>query len=961
MNTLRQHFGKSETFTESQKWVVGQLIPIFPCHIRSGIEAVVGMQTADIHPFDSRVLLQQCIDFILDNNTILEAAVNEYTATRIDLTGPPQLKSGASNRKIDYRDQAYVIDSDEDEYDELRMVGAVADIEALWNNNQNLYTSSKFGSNQSVGTKKTPLVNLVDSKFASHVSGSKNNSLTSAMAHEMLQTDSMGLPSSAKRKSSDVPSLKTQTTDSTVYSVPPAPNTTSTTVIPNSSFLISNACPTFSQLVNTMSMVPLPSRNMLDGGGAIGAPNSLSELGQVGGVSVTGTANHSSTQGQIGGVSIVGTASHSSTQGQIGGVSIVGTASHSSTQGQIGGVSIVGTASHSSTQKHKGGVNVTGSQTPFTTGLVNGTTGVLTRGASSTGSCLLTPRHVVGVSMTGLANKSSRSDNVGVAGSASQSSVLACVGGALTSPSLSSSLPFSPSLAITSCPGVITINGDAADVNTMPVPPKQSIAEQVEEMKDQVLQLFPNVEPTYVTDLIRLDFGPHSVNTVCNVLLEYADYPKVQKTNIVTVPKQQIVVENKIDYFKEYDQLGCFYSEDDCSRRLQNDFQKVSVKDISRVLRMFNGHYAPAYKAFFDAMEQAYNVPGNKTADQKIRPAPKSIKVRAERAGGTITVNLLKGKRIVKRIPPADPHLEQEIDFIKRKLAAEKQEADEKYAWQLNENEYEDSGQLIECSCCYGENPFESMVQCYDGHLFCRECLLNYAKEAVYGSGKLGLACMAADCEASFPVSEMKRSLPENLLKQYEERIRESDLNLADLEDLVRCPHCDYAVIMAPGDKVFKCQTPTCMKETCRYCQEEWSDHIGIPCNELEKKDESHLRKQYEEKMTEAKVRTCHRCKKKFMKDEGCNKMVCTCNATMCYICRKPNIDYNHFCGHVREPGHACSKCKACSLWTNPDEDDNRAIREIQEEANEKRKEKGYEENKLIGAPAEPPAKKRKV
>ena len=71
----------------------------------------------------------------------------------------------------------------------------------------------------------------------------------------------------------------------------------------------------------------------------------------------------------------------------------------------------------------------------------------------------------------------------------------------------------------------------------------------------------------------------------------------------------------------------------------------------------------------------------------------------------------------------------------------------------------------------------------------------------------------------------------------------------------MKCPHCDFAADLDEDVKVFHCQNSLCLKETCRYCGEEWKDHVGLRCNEVEKKEGTSLRTSYEEKMTEAKVR----------------------------------------------------------------------------------------------------------
>jgi len=57
---------------------------------------------------------------------------------------------------------------------------------------------------------------------------------------------------------------------------------------------------------------------------------------------------------------------------------------------------------------------------------------------------------------------------------------------------------------------------------------------------------------------------------------------------------------------------------------------------------------------------------------------------------------------------------------------------------------------------------------------------------------------------------------------------------------LYRCT--GYTVVVVVVGSKCQCVFVVLLQETCRYCKEDWAEHIGIPCEELEKKDETKIR-----------------------------------------------------------------------------------------------------------------------
>ncbi|KNG52026.1 hypothetical protein DDE82_008654 [Stemphylium lycopersici] len=117
----------------------------------------------------------------------------------------------------------------------------------------------------------------------------------------------------------------------------------------------------------------------------------------------------------------------------------------------------------------------------------------------------------------------------------------------------------------------------------------------------------------------------------------------------------------------------------------------------------------------------------------------------------------------------------------------------------------------------------------------------------------------------------------------------------------------------------FQCLSPKCRRTSCLSCSLPWHDPHTCFSSQL-----TSLRLTLERATTDAVKRTCPQCNLGFVKSEGCNKLVCLCGYSMCYVCRQGLAveGYQHFCGHFRErPGQPCDECNKCDLYRVEDED----------------------------------------
>ncbi|XP_051063644.1 E3 ubiquitin-protein ligase RNF216-like, partial [Phodopus roborovskii] len=355
---------------------------------------------------------------------------------------------------------------------------------------------------------------------------------------------------------------------------------------------------------------------------------------------------------------------------------------------------------------------------------------------------------------------------------------------------------------------------------------------------------FPDVADGYVKELIHLK-NYYDLNVLCNFLLENPDYPKREDRTILHPSSSLLASQNdveltNIDFF-DYSKLTpldkqCFLQ---AGELLMAEFKMLNSKDIKWALHEFKGHYAITRKAFSDAFKKWQELSPEASGEQtKGKEMNQDSFIDFKFEQGEIKIEkrmfLLEKKHLQFRhcrsyeLSDLLPAVRLEREFYEQKIKEMAEHEDYLLALKMNGEQYEQDGQLIECGCCYGEFPFEELTHCSDAHLFCKECLIRYAQEAVFGSGKSDLSCMEGSCTSSFPTSELERVISQAVLYKYYERRAEEAVAAACGKELV-C-WCSFPGSTTSRSTSVLCQhhtfhlCPTCMSAmTLASCMGPWS------------------------------------------------------------------------------------------------------------------------------------------
>ncbi|KAF8156090.1 hypothetical protein B0H34DRAFT_716125 [Crassisporium funariophilum] len=475
-----------------------------------------------------------------------------------------------------------------------------------------------------------------------------------------------------------------------------------------------------------------------------------------------------------------------------------------------------------------------------------------------------------------------------------------------------------------------------------PTPPPPPAPSDPDTILAHILEIIPNVDPTHLLNLIHTHLADADADAgeatarVLHALFEDPAYPKVDPRGKRKAEGAGAGVEGKDGEGEVGEGGGAGEREGKRGRvdwasvdrvfeggrdyfemalaQLQTDFAHIPKPYLRRTLQAHKSLYAPTH-LFLLADEKKYpaldDAHKRQPGDHVDGPdgdgvRPYSVKMtRHNRANG-------KGKGKDMQDAVWEEERKWLVGYLEDGGEGGGGAAAAAGAEGAMEEEDEDEEGDIECQCCFGDYPFAKMVQCPEAHLFCSACISTYASTQL-SSLSPALLCMhpSGTCHLPFPPSELQRILPATLFALYERLKQQKEVEDAGLEGLEACPFCEWRCVLEAGpeeEKLF----------SCRGCGK--LDHLPKSCKEMEEDELLDGRHAIEEAMSRALMRNCPKCKKAFIKEQGCNKMTCpNCGTYSCYVCRAIITGYDHFHQQMGLPSTSTT-ANRCMLHDNIEE-----------------------------------------
>lgn len=427
----------------------------------------------------------------------------------------------------------------------------------------------------------------------------------------------------------------------------------------------------------------------------------------------------------------------------------------------------------------------------------------------------------------------------------------------------------------------------------------------------EVLDIFPDAKESFVNELLA-----QYDQSVANVVQQMVETP-YEKTEL----KKTDWKNDEIDYMSSSSFAPSPLYTVQVKPALLQRFRFLSHRDADKLLNGSRFHYAIAHDLVWNALKGTTDCPLQEQLDRVLNALNRG-QAPAQRL--SILSPLKKARRSAATMI-TESTLVKETEYVSAKCDAWISHTKKQLEKQSQKKQAEVTGEAVECMCCCDTNEFSQMVACEEGaHLFCEECLNNYAKHQVFSSGNLGmdkktkkpalaLQCLYGDCAAGFDRTFLERALDKKTLEKHDEIAFTMSVDAAGVS-VRHCPRCDFAADVPESQRVFSCLQ--CQFESCIECRQE--SHIPFKCEEVKDKTNTNNRVTVEEAISEALIRKCYSCRKPFIKSEGCNKIRCGCGAISCYLCQQSINGYQHFC---QTPHCVHKKCGKCPLYTKHEDD----------------------------------------